>query len=432
MATRRAPRPQGERRPRRPRRRRRGQRRRPRPARPTSLADWEALWTRQRDAIVERIKDNGWGKSADGKTLTGPGGWTVDLGKCPAGWSDTEGVSDTSIKIAAIPLSGTYADYGNIGRGIEFLFGYYNDQGLFKGATSGKARKVQYSMKDGAHDADDSDRRRAARLREGLAVWTASPSTFKTYDKTSQRCVPQPFSMTAHPAWGDPVNHPWATGAVQLTYAMEAILWIAWIEQHLNEFPAGERIKVAALVQNNDYGKSYDQSFRAALQSSPALKDRVDYFNETIEASAPTVTDPVTNSAARGPDVWFSMLAGAQHADRDRSGSERDEGGGQVPVHAAGLRGVELHRQAWRRRHGRRRLVRREPGHQGHEGPGVQGRPVRHLVARDEGQGLGLDHADPGRRGQLRLPGGAGAGHRRAAPAVSPARTTCWPSAAST
>jgi branched-chain amino acid transport system substrate-binding protein len=283
---------------------------------PTSLADWEALWTKQRDAIVKRIKDNNWGKSADGKTLTGPGGWTVDLTKCPAGWSDTEGVSDTSIEIGqSIPLSGTYADYGNIGRGIEFLFDYYNDQGLFKDAANGKTRKVQYTMKDDAYDPArtipnidellDSDK--------AFAVWTlGSPSTFKTYDKTSQRCVPQPFSMTAHPAWGDPVNHPWATGAVQLTYAMEAILWVAWMEQHLDEFPAGEKIKVAALVQNNDYGKSYDQSFRAALQSSPALKDRVDYFNETIEASAPTVTDPVTNLAARSPDVWFSMLAGAQ------------------------------------------------------------------------------------------------------------------------
>src|SRR4051812_8559724 len=74
-------------------------------ATPTSLAEWEALWTKQRDAIVKRIKDNKWGKSADGKTLTGPGGWTVDLTKCQAGWSDTEGVSDTTIKIGqSIPL----------------------------------------------------------------------------------------------------------------------------------------------------------------------------------------------------------------------------------------------------------------------------------------------------------------------------------------
>src|SRR5688572_19602889 len=39
---------------------------------PTTLEAWEALWAKEREAIVKRIKDNGWGKSADGKTLTGP------------------------------------------------------------------------------------------------------------------------------------------------------------------------------------------------------------------------------------------------------------------------------------------------------------------------------------------------------------------------
>jgi hypothetical protein len=120
---------------------------------PQSLDDWQALWAKQRDAIVKRIEDNHWGKSADGKTLTGPEGWTVDLSKCPPDWSDTEGVSDTKIKIGqSIPLSGTYADYGNLGKGMEFLFGYYNDQGFFKDA-SGKTRKIEYTMKDDGYDA---------------------------------------------------------------------------------------------------------------------------------------------------------------------------------------------------------------------------------------------------------------------------------------
>jgi branched-chain amino acid transport system substrate-binding protein len=282
---------------------------------PASIEEWEALWAKQREAVVKRIKDNGWGKSADGKTLTGPGGWTVDLTKCPAGWSDTEGLTDTTIKIGqSIPLSGTYADYGNLAKGIQFLFDHYNAQGLFKDST-GKTRNVTYRATDDGYDPArtipnideflDSDK--------SFAVWTlGSPPTFKTYDKVNQRCVPQPFSMTAHPAFGDPVNYPWTTGAVQLTYAMEGLLWATWIEEHLDEFPTDRKVKVASLVQNNDFGKSYDASFRAALASSPALMERVDYVNETIEASAPTVTDPMTTLAAEKPDVWISMLAGAQ------------------------------------------------------------------------------------------------------------------------
>ena len=70
-------------------------------------------------AIVKRIKDNKWGKSADGKTLTGPEGFTIDLTKCPAGWSDTEGLTDTTIKIghADRRCRAPYADYGNLAQG---------------------------------------------------------------------------------------------------------------------------------------------------------------------------------------------------------------------------------------------------------------------------------------------------------------------------
>jgi ABC-type branched-subunit amino acid transport system substrate-binding protein len=282
---------------------------------PGSIAEWEALWATERAAIIKRIKDNKWGKSADGKTLTGPEGWTVDLSKCPAGWSDTEGVSDTTIKIgSSISLSGTFADYGNFGRGIEFLFNHYNDEGYFKDA-SGKTRKIAFTMKDDGYDTV----RAIPNVDELLdsekvfALWTlGTPATLKTYGKINERCVPHPLAMTFHSAWGDPVNHPWTTGAPNPTYSTEAILWGAFIEQHLSEFPTDRKIKVASLVQNNDFGKLYDVSFKAYLAQSDKLRDRVEYIPETIEAAAPVVTDPMTTLAAEDPDVYISMLGGAQ------------------------------------------------------------------------------------------------------------------------
>jgi branched-chain amino acid transport system substrate-binding protein len=283
---------------------------------PTSLDEWEALWAKQRAAIVKRITDNGWGKSADGKTLTGPEGWTVDLTNCPANWSDTEGVSDTTIKIGqSMPMSGTYADTGNGARAIGVMFDYYNEQGLFKDAAAGKTRKVEYTIKDDGYD----PARAIPNVDELIdhdkvfAVWTqGTPSTLKTYDKLNERCVPQPLALTAHVAWGDPVNHPWTTGIPQPPYSTEAIVWGALIEQHLAEFPSDRKVRVAALVQNNDFGALYDSSFRAYLAQSAKLKDRVEYVSETIEASAPTVTDPMTTLAAKNPDVWITMLAGTQ------------------------------------------------------------------------------------------------------------------------
>jgi hypothetical protein len=44
---------------------------------PQSMDEWNALWTSQRAAIVKRITDNKWGLSADGKTVTGPEGFSA-------------------------------------------------------------------------------------------------------------------------------------------------------------------------------------------------------------------------------------------------------------------------------------------------------------------------------------------------------------------
>jgi branched-chain amino acid transport system substrate-binding protein len=281
-------------------------------AQPASMDEWEALWAKQRDAVVKRIKDNKWGKSADGKTVTGPGGFTMDLSKCPAGWSDTEGLTDTSIKIGqAIAQSGTFADYGNIAKAMTVLFDSYSKKGVFKDSL-GKTRSINYIAKDDGYDAA----RTIPIVDEMLdsekvfAVWTlGSPNTLKTYDKVNQRCVPQPEALTAHPAWADPVNHPWTTGPMAYSYATEAVLWGSFIEQHLSEMPAG-KFKVASLVINNDFGNVYDTGFKGVIANSPALKDRVEYVSEKIEASAPTVTDPMTTLAAQNPAIFIAMVAG--------------------------------------------------------------------------------------------------------------------------
>jgi branched-chain amino acid transport system substrate-binding protein len=273
---------------------------------------WEALWTKQRDAIVKRIKDNGWSKSADGKKVTGPSGFTMDLSKCPSGWSDTEGLTDSSIKIGqTIAQSGTLADYGNYAKTIQAVFEYYGQKGAFKD-VNGKTRTVDYIVKDDGYDAA-----RTIPLVDELidsqkvfAMWTlGSPSTMKTYDKLNQRCIPQPIAMSGHAAFGDPVNHPWTTGAPVPSYSTETVLWGAFIEQHLSEFPAG-KFTVASLIVNNDFGKLYDQGFKAVLAQSPLLKDRVNYVSETIEQAAPNITDPMTTLASKNPAIFIGMVAG--------------------------------------------------------------------------------------------------------------------------
>lgn len=281
---------------------------------PTSMEEWESLWADEREAIVERIKENDWGISADGTKVTGPEGFTIDLTQCPTGWTNTEGLSDTEIRIGqTLPLSGPAAAYGELALGADVVFDRINKAGGIPD-SEGKKRTITYIAKD-----DGYDPARTIPLVDELIdsekvfmVWTLGTApTMKTYDKLNQRCIPQPLAQTGHPAWGDPVNHPWTTGE-QMAYTTEAILWGSFIEQHADELKAAKdgKITVAALIANNDFGKSYDVGFRAWLAQSP-IKDDIEYVTETMEPTAPTITDAMTTLAATDPEVFIAMTFAA-------------------------------------------------------------------------------------------------------------------------
>ena len=282
------------------------------PKKPTTIAEWEKLWETERAVIVKTIKDNKWGVQADGKLVKGPEGFTIDLAKCPQGWSNTEGISDTEVKIGShTPFSGTLADAGNINKGADAAFKYYSEKGLFKDAT-GKTRTVKLNSKDDW----DYPARSVPIVDEFLdsdkvfgIMGLGTPAVMKTYDKINQRCVPHPFAISGHPAWGDPVNHPWTTG-ILFAYNTEAVLWGSFIDEHINELIGADgKVTFAALVMNNDFGKSYDAGFKAYLAQSPN-KDKINYVTETIEPAAPTITDPMTSLAAKNPSMFAAMTAG--------------------------------------------------------------------------------------------------------------------------
>jgi branched-chain amino acid transport system substrate-binding protein len=277
------------------------------------MTDWEALWAKQRAAIVQRIKDNKWGKSADGKTLTGPEGFSIDLSKCPAGWSDTEGVSDTKIKIGhTLGLSGIYAN-NSTAQGLAVMLDYNGSKGNFKD-VAGKTRTVDYLPKD-----DNTDPARTPAITDELIdsekifadITSASANTFKVYDKLNQRCIPHSVILSGHPAWGDPVNHPWTTG-YQVSYVTESIMWGAFIDQHLSEFPSG-KVTIATLALNNDYGKVATDALKAYLTQS-ANASRYDLVGEKVELAAPVITDPMTTLASKHPQFLFVMVGGGQCA----------------------------------------------------------------------------------------------------------------------
>jgi len=273
------------------------------------MDEWEALWSKERAAVVKKITDNKWGKSSDGKTVTGAGGFTMDLGKCPAGWSDTEGLSDTSIKAGyVLAQSGTAAAGAGLAKAEDALFKHQASIGGFKD-SAGKTRNVQLLTRDDAYDPArtgplvdeliDSE-------KVFLVQTSGTPPTLQTYNKLNQRCIPQPITGSGHSAMGDPVNHPWTTNP-GFSYSTEAIIWGSFIEQHLGEF--GGKAKVGFLRINNDGGAIWETSFKAYLEQSSHKAD-IETKYETHEPTAATITDQMTTLAAYDPDVFIMASTG--------------------------------------------------------------------------------------------------------------------------
>ncbi|MEZ5260204.1 MAG: ABC transporter substrate-binding protein [Acidimicrobiales bacterium] len=276
---------------------------------PSTIEDWEALWAEERDAIVERIVDNGWGKSADGATVTGPEGFTIDLSACIAGWSDTQGLTDTSIKIGyVLPQSGPVAAAAGLAKAEDAVFRHQADLGGFTD-SEGKSRTVELVTRD-----DGYDPARTIPLVDELIVsngvfavqTSGTPQTLRTYDKINQYCVPQPMTGSGHSGMGDPVEHPWTTNA-SFSYVTEAIIWATFIEERLDEL--GGEAKVAFLKLNNEGGATWETAFKAYLAQSPN-RDAIDVRYEAHEPSAATITEQMTTLAAFDPDFFFIASTG--------------------------------------------------------------------------------------------------------------------------
>lgn len=266
-----------------------------------SLEELEARWAADRQAMVAALSAPGYGVGAD-NVLRGPGGLQLDLSACPAGWSAGEGVGGT-----AIVLGHTTARTGNLsssGRVTDGLQAYL-DQVNAEGGVAG--RRIELVVKDDGFvpTATVEKVNELLAADKPFAVTTlGSPTTLAAYDALNDACVPQPFVISSHPAWGDPANHPWTIG-LQLSPTTEAGLWGAWIEQNLgDELP----VNVGALVMDNELGRLYEDAFQAWADAHPEV---VSSFTPVHHpAATASVSGEMGQVAAGQPRVFLAMTAG--------------------------------------------------------------------------------------------------------------------------
>ena len=263
----------------------------------------EAAYNRQQmvDKITAKMDAGEWGVGDD-NVLRGPAGFEIDLNDCPSDWSDTGGITDSEIRIGhTTAQSGNLAAYGNIAVGWDNYLQWVNANGGVAG------RDVTLLVKDDGYVAAQTIEfiNELIESENVFALLTlGSPNSLAVYDQINEECIPHPFVMTGHPAWGDPVMHPWTTG-LQMSYSTEAILWGTWIKNNLaDDLP----VKVAGLVMDNDFGLAYELGFEAYAEGNPDVV--AEYLPVRHDPAAPTLTNEVTTIAAFDPDVFISMTAG--------------------------------------------------------------------------------------------------------------------------
>lgn len=223
------------------------------------------------------------------------------------------GIEDGVLTLGlSIVQSGAGAAAGNIGIGMAAYYDWVNENG----GIGPDGLQIELVQKDDAYVASQTQENVAELLQtvDPFYITTVgSPNTFAVRETLNDACVPHPWALTGHQAWGDPGNYPWTNG-ILLSYATEALLWGSYIEQNFDE-----PVKVAALVMDNDFGLAYETSFEAFAEESDIIES-VQFVRH--DPAAPTLTNEVTTLAGGDPDVFIAMttnnpcLLAIQEAER--------------------------------------------------------------------------------------------------------------------
>jgi branched-chain amino acid transport system substrate-binding protein len=204
------------------------------------------------------------------------------------------GITDTEIKIGqTMPYSGPASAYGVIGRADTAYFKMINEQGGVNG------RKINLISLDDAYSPPKTVEqiRRLVEQEQVAFIFNSlgTPSNAAVRQYLNDNKVPQLFVATGAAMFSDPKNFPWTMGW-QPNYQTEARIFAKHI---LKTKPDA---KIAALYQNDGFGKDYLIGFKDGLGADHAgmVIKEVSY-----ETSEPTVDSQIVTLQGSGADVFL-------------------------------------------------------------------------------------------------------------------------------
>jgi branched-chain amino acid transport system substrate-binding protein len=249
-------------------------------------------------------------RSSDSNSSGGGGGGTggsggsggtssIDTSNCPEN-SATDGISGDTITLASsFPQSGLTAAFSQISKGYKAFFDKQNAAGGVK--VAGKSYKIKVVDKDDEYTAaktvQNINELTGTDGSKAFAVFNVvgTANNVAIRESLGSNCVPNVFAATGSPVWGNP-DYPWTIGSTLAPYTVEAKAFADYLK---DKKPSA---KVAMLVQNDDFGKAYEEGFKNAIKGTKITVTQV----KSYEAGTSEVASQVTSLKASGADTFFN------------------------------------------------------------------------------------------------------------------------------
>jgi len=248
-------------------------------------------------ACSSRDDDDDTSTGGDGGGEGGGEESSIDTSNCVTDpTAEIEG--DTIKLVSSYPQSGLTAAFAEIASGWQSYFDMVNQEGGVE--IAGKSYQLEWETKDDEYNAAET----VSNIQEMLG--SEGDQAFATFsvvgtannlairDDLNEECVPSLFAATGSPAWGNP-DYPWLIGSTLSPYTLEGQVFADLLKDQAPD------AKVAMLVQDDDFGKAYEDGFRQAIEGTDIEVVKV----EKYATGASEVSAQITSLASSGANAFF-------------------------------------------------------------------------------------------------------------------------------
>ena len=216
-------------------------------------------------------------------------------------------VSDPTVEIegdeinlvSSFPQSGATAAFSQIARGWKAYFQMVNEAGGVE--IAGKNYTIVTEDKDDQYNpattAQNVDELVGAEGENAFATFSVvgTANNLAIRDQLGELCVPNLFAATGSPTMGSD-DYPWTVGSSLSPYSLEGK---AFADLLADQKPDAT---VAMLVQDDDFGRAYEEGFAAAIEDTDIEVVKVERYS----TGASEVSAQITSLAATGADAFFN------------------------------------------------------------------------------------------------------------------------------